>query len=218
MKTRMGGVVLVAAFIAGISTGAEAPAKLETIRLEAPRMSGGMPLMEALKNRKSDRGITDKALSKSQLSEILWAANGVNRSDGKRTSPAAMNKQEVDIYAVLPEGIYLYDAVKNELVPVVAGDHRKVTGKQDFVYTAPLNLVFILDYAKFNKGKTRKDGPGPWACIAAGCMTQNVALYCASEGLGNVVRGWVDEDAFAKAAGLREDQVFLIAQTVGTLK
>lgn len=218
MGKKTGPIVLMAVLFAGITGGEEAPAKLETIRLDAPRMSGGMPLMEALKKRRVDRSIMDKALTKRQLSEVLWAANGVNRKDGKRTSPAAMNKQEIDIYAVLPEGIYLYDAVKGELVPVVAGDHRKSAGKQDFVYTAPLNLMYVLDYGKFNKGKTRKDGPAPWACIAAGCMTQNVALYCASEGLGNVVRGWVDEEAFYKAANLDEEKVFLIAQTVGHVK
>jgi len=216
------GGLLAAVLLAGVAAvpaGVRTAAEQEAIKLEPPRMAGGMRLMEALKNRKTIRSLSDQGITRLQLSELLWAANGVNRKDGKRTSPAAMNKQEIGIYAVLPEGIYLYDAAGNVLVPVAAGDFRRDTGKQDFVFTAPVNLVFVMDYGKFNGSDAKVDERAVrWACIAAGSMTQNVALYCASEGLGNVVRGWVDEEAFMKAAKLGPDKVFLIAQTVGRPK
>jgi nitroreductase len=131
-----------------------------------------------------------------------------------------MNIQAVDLYVVLEEGIYLWDPIKNELQPVVAGDHRKAAGGQPFVAVAAVNLVYVVDMEKY-KGqaghamKASKEDKLKWAYMAAGLQSQNVNLYCASEGLGAVVRGSIDGPAFAKLAGFRPEQTVLSAQTVG---
>ncbi len=190
--------------------------ELKPISLPSPQMSGGKPLMQALAERHSSRAYSPEKLSTQVLSNVLWAAFGINRADGKRTAPSAMNRQETEIYAVLAEGIFRYDAKANRLDPVAAGDQRAVAGSQEFVKTAPLNLVYVADLTKM--GKT----PGPqadvWAAVSVGAMVQNVYLYCASEGLGSVVRAWIDAGAFAKAAGLKAEQHVIIAQTVGYTK
>jgi nitroreductase len=194
--------------------------KPEAIQLPAPKTDGGLPLMQALKARKSTRDYADRKLTPQQLSDLLWAANGVNRKDGKRTAPAALNAQAVDLYVVLPEATYLYEASQNRLEPVKAGDHRQATGRQDFVKTAPMALVFVADLAKFKDlpdfAKNLPDDQKiRWALVSAGCQSQNVSLACASGGLGTVVRGSIDPKTFAEAVGLRPDQIVLFAQTVG---
>ena len=216
--------IMASAIIIGLlvngSARAESPKKLKIIRLVSPDTNKGLPLMKALKARKTTRDYSDKTVSIRQLSDLLWAANGINRKDGKRTSPAGNNRQEIDIYVVLKEGIYLWDAARNQLNPIIEGDHRTETGQQDFVNTAPLNLVFVLNLAGKDGAKSRlseeetKDRMGS-ALICAGSQTQNVALYCASEGLGNVVRGWIDYELLAKTMKLGGDQHILVAQTVG---
>lgn len=194
--------------------------KLGIIKLNVPNLAKGKSLMKALQERKSERNLSDKKLSLAHLSGLLWAANGVNRKDGKRTAPAALDIQAVDIYVVLPEGIYLYDAPQNRLMPVVEGDYRKQAGIQDFVYIAPVNLVYVADFARLKNlpgfaANVSDDDKRNWAYIAAGCQSQNVNLYCASEGLGAVVRGSIDKDKFGKILKLRPEQTVLSAQTVG---
>jgi SagB-type dehydrogenase family enzyme len=194
--------------------------KLAVIKLEKPNLEKGVPLMKAFKQRKSDRQFSDKKLTSQQLAEILWAANGVNRDDGKRTVPSAMNKHPMDIYAVLAEGIYSYDPAKHELAPVAEGDFRDQAGGQAFVKMAPLNIVFVADLSKFTD--TRRPGremPNEtkmqWAALEAGCQVQNVYLYCASEGLSTVVRGMVDKEKLAPTMKLKGEQAIICAQTVG---
>jgi nitroreductase len=176
-------------------------------------------MMEALKKRKTERNLSDKKLTLQQLSEVLWAADGVNRPDGKRTAPAAMAKYAVDIYAVLPEGVYLYDVAKHELTLVTKGDFRKESGMQDFVYIAPLNLVYVLNLKNWQD--VRRPIPEQkrdrWIAVELGCIAQNVHLYCASEGLGTVIRGMINEKKFSEAIKVKPEQI-LMAQTVGCLK
>ena len=179
---------------------------LPAIKLPAPRLDRPAPLMQALKDRRSERDYSDKKLSMEQLGDILWAANGVNRSDGRRTSPSAMNKQGVDIYAVTADGAFLYDAAKHALVQIATGDLRKEMGNQDFVAVAPMNLAYVVDTDVIGV-----DG----AATAVGCMVQNVGLYCATEGLGNVVRGWFDPAKVSKALLLKPNQTAVLCQTVG---
>jgi nitroreductase len=195
--------------------------KFETIKLPPPNLEKGIPLMQALAGRKTTREISDRKIPAQELSEILWAANGVNRpKDGKRTSPAAVNKQAVDIYVVLEEGIFLFDAVKNELEPIAKGDFRKSAGMQDFVFIAPLNIVYVFNPAKFNEmpqfaSKMSDEDKKIMAAIAAGCMAQNVGLYCASEKLGSTVRAMVDREKLGGVMKLRPEQSIIFAQTVG---
>jgi nitroreductase len=189
------------------------------IKLNQPDLKKGVSIMEALKKRKSERNLSDKKLTLQQLSEVLWAADGVNRPDGKRTSPAARAKYAVDIYAVLPEGVYLYDVAKHELTPVVKGDFRKESGMQEFVYIAPVNLVYVLNLKNWQD----ESRPMPeqkrdrWIAVELGCIAQNVHLYCASEGLGTVIRGMIDEKKFSEVIKVKPEQI-LMAQTVGCLK
>jgi nitroreductase len=189
------------------------------IKLSKPDLKKGVPTMEVLSKRKSDRNLSDKKLTLQQLSEVLWAADGVNRPDGKRTSPAAMAKYAVDIYAVLPEGVYLYDVAKHELTLVVKGDFRKESGMQEFVYIAPVNLVYVLNLKSWQDisrpiPEQKRDR---WIAVELGCIAQNVHLYCASEGLGTVIRGMIDEKKFSEVIKVKPEQI-LMAQTVGCVK
>jgi len=170
--------------------------------------------MKALKLRCTAREYAADALPAQELSNLLWAACGINRPEsGKRTAPTAMNKQEIDVYAALPEGLYLYDAKAHSLNLVVAQDLRGATGKQEFVKEAPVNLVFVANYTRMGEGpQEMKDF---YAAMDTGYISQNVYLYCASAGLVTVARGWVDKDALAKAMNLGADQKIMLAQTVG---
>jgi SagB-type dehydrogenase family enzyme len=189
-------------------------AELKTIKLPAPQMDGGKPLMQALKNRQTQRAFSTKKLSDRVLSNLLWAAWGINRPESdKRTAPSAMNKQEVDVYVATAAGVYLYDANAHELKQILAKDIRAATTEgQEFVTAAPVNLVYVRDLAR---GVRDEDEAAFYAAISTGAIVQNVYLFCASEGLATVVRGAVDGPALAKAMGLRDGQRVLLAQTVG---
>jgi nitroreductase len=183
------------------------------VTLSKPRMEGGKPLMEALRERKSTREFSNEKLSPAMLSNLLWAAFGVNRADGRRTAPSANNRQEIDIYVATAEGAFVYDAKGHRLAPVSAEDVRPATGTQAFVKDAPLNLVYVVDGARAGGG-SGEDRMLFWGADA-GFIAQNVYLFCASEGLATVVRGSVDRAALGKALRLRPDQRIILAQTVG---
>ena len=180
----------------------------DTIKLLAPDTLGGKPLMQAISRRKTDRQFDTRNLSLKHLSEILWVANGINRSNGKRTVPSSQGRYPLQTYAVLSNGIYFYNVVKHQLEPLVKGDFRNLAGKQTFVDTAPLNLLFIA------KGKTATDNFNA-SLEDSGYCGQNVYLYCASEGLKTVVRAGAKEVELLKAMNLGDNYKFIIAQTVG---
>ena len=186
---------------------------VKSIELPKPKMEGGKPLMEALKERKTSREFSGEKLPLQVLSNMLWAANGINRPDGKRTAPTAMNKQEIDVYVAMADGLYLYDAKANMLIGVLAGDIREATGKQPFVKDAPVNLIFVADFAKM--GNMSEDQKVFYSATDTGYVSQNVYLFCASEGLATVVRGMVDKPALAATMKLKSDQKVILAQTVG---
>ncbi|MBN1385029.1 MAG: SagB/ThcOx family dehydrogenase [Elusimicrobia bacterium] len=184
------------------------------VKLLKPQTSGGKPLMQALKNRKSSREFSSKKLPDQILSNMLWAAFGVNREDtGKRTAPSAVNWQEIDIYVSMPEGLYLYNAKEHMLDPVLAKDVRALTGKQDFVKEAPVNLVYVADFSRM--GQVKAEDKDFYSATDTGFISQNVYLFCASEGLATVVRGFVDKEALAKVMKLKPGQKIILAQTVG---
>jgi SagB-type dehydrogenase family enzyme len=176
-------------------------------------MEGGMPLMQALKERRSSRSFLDRDLPLQTLSNLLWAAWGVNRSDGHRTAPSAVNWQEVEIYVLRREGIHKYNATEHRLEPVRAGDHRAMAGMQEFVATAPLNLVYVADLSKIQRESAEEKVF--YSSIDTGFIAQNVYLFCASEGLSVVVRALVDREALAPILDLSEDQRIVVSQTVG---
>ena len=189
--------------------------ELKPIQLPKAQMDGGKPLMQALKDRKSARTFSVEKLPMQTLANMLWAACGINRPDlGQRTAPSAMNRQEIDIYVATVDGLYLYNAKANELEPIVTGDIRALTGRQPFVAEAPVNLVFVTDYSKMGErmGDDQKDF---YSAADTGFISENVYLYCASEGLSTVVRATIDKPALAKAMKLRPDQKVILSQTVG---
>ena len=187
---------------------------LKPVELPKPDMEGGKPLMQVLKARQSGREFSAEKLPPQVLSNLLWAAWGVNRPDsGRRTAPSASNRQEIEIYVATAEGLYLYDAKAHRLQPVLAKDLRAATGRQPFVGEAPVNLVYVADYSKMGKGSD--EDKALTAGADTGFISQNVYLYCASEGLATVVRGMVDRPALARAMNLRPDQRIVLGQTVG---
>ena len=147
------------------------------------------------------------------LSNLLWAAFGINRPDGRRTAPSAMNWQEVSIYVVTPAGVYVYDAKATVLEPVVAGDFRAATGTQSFVKDAAVNLVYVSDLSKTDGAASSE--AELYTAADVGFIAQNVYLYCASEGLATVVRASVDKPALAKTLKLQPQQRIILAQSVG---
>lgn len=183
------------------------------ILLPAPVKEGGMPLMTALSRRHSAREFASEQLPLPMLSNLLWAAFGVNRPDGGRTAPSALNAQEIDVYVALPSGAYLYDATANVLQLVAASDLRRVTGYQDFVDDAPLDLVFVTDHSRMKLVPVGLRES--FASAAAGAISQNVYLFAAGNGLSTVIRAWIDREAIADALGLSHDQQVLLSQTVG---
>ena len=186
------------------------------VPLPPPQTTGGKPLMQVLKDRRSTREFSSQKLSPQTLSNLLWAAFGINRPDGKRTAPSAVNWQEIDIYVATQEGLFIYDAKANTLKPVVQQDVRGATGQQAFVKDAALNLVYVADLGK--TGSTGGEEQIMYTGADTGFIAQNVYLFCASEGLAAVVRGSIDREAFAKTAKLRPNQKIILAQTVGYAK
>jgi len=209
-------VLLLSAYIATLllCSAVTADEQLRPPLLPAPQTDGGRPLMQALKDRSTSRSFSARKLPSQVLSNLLWAAFGVNRPDsGKRTAPSAMNWQEIDIYVALADGLFRYEAKGHRLDPVLAKDIRAMTGRQPFVAGAPVNLVFVADRARM--GKASKEDQDLYAAASTGFISQNVYLFCASEGLATVVRGSIDREALGKAMGLRPDQKVILAQTVG---
>jgi SagB-type dehydrogenase family enzyme len=171
-------------------------------------------LIDAISRRRSTRDFSSRELPRDVLSTLLWCAFGINRPDsGGRTAPSAHNWQEIEVFAALPDGAYRYDARCHALQPVVDADLRAATGMQEFVGTAPLNLVYVSDFGKM--GDASAEDRTFYAAADAGFVAQNVYLYCAAAGLACVVRGLVDRRKLAPALRLRTDQRIVLAQTVG---
>jgi nitroreductase len=210
MRSRWGLVCVMLALIAPAAVGQE----VHDVTLPPPRMEGGKPLMQALKERMSSRVFSAEKLSPQIMSDLLWAAAGINRPDsGKRTAPSAMNWQEVEVYVVVEEGSYVYDAKANSLRGVAGGDLRKLAGIQEYVATAPLNLVYVADTTKVTRASP-EDLPIYLGADTA-FISENVYLYCASAGLATVVRAYVDRPALAAALKLPPHKRIILAQTVG---
>jgi SagB-type dehydrogenase family enzyme len=178
-------------------------------------MNGGMPLMEALKARLTTRNFADKPLTTPTLSNLLWAAAGVNRPDaGKRTAPTAMNCQEIDVYVARADGLWLYDAKPHALRRILEDDIRAKTGGGKFAGKAPICLIYVADYARMAKVETDANRAF-YAATDTGFISQNVYLFCASERLATVVHDGIKRTALSKAMRLRPDQKIILGQCVG---
>jgi len=221
MKTIL--LVLVMGFFFFLNTNFASAQETEVIKLPSPQTDGGMPLMQALKLRKSTRGNygPDTKLPMQVISNLLWAANGVNRPDGMRTAPSAIDWRNIDIYVTTADGLFLYDADQHVLIVLGREDVRAVAGLQDFVKSAPLNLIYVADFAKAKgfggDGETIPQAE-VWSFAGTGAIAQNVYLFCASEGLACILRAMVDRDVIRKELKLRPDQKVMLAQTVAHFK
>ena len=189
-----------------------AAAELQPLSLPQPQTDGGRPLMQVLKDRQTVREFSTNALPLQTLANLLWAGFGTNRVDGRRTAPSAMNSQEIDIYVALRDGTYVYDALRHELRPVAAGDIRGKTGGQDFAKAAPVTLMFVADLPRLAKAKPEERER--YAGIDTGSISQNIYLFCASEGLAAVVHE-LDRRQLPALLNLKPDQRIILAQAVG---
>lgn len=201
---------------AGSASGPEpasARAQATPITLPAPRTDGGMPLQSALKLRRSVRSYSSAPLSPQQLSDLLWSACGVNRETGDRTAPFWRHRIVLDVYVLQGDGVTIYDPVRHALLPHLKADLRKAAGQQDFVGTAPLELVYVAHGEKMADITTVERHL--YASVDAAFIGQNVYLYCASANLGTVFRGAVDAVRLGRELQLPESDFVTFAQTVG---
>ncbi len=169
--------------------------------------------MEALKLRRSTREYSNRSIDLQVLSDLLWSGYGINRPTGDRTAPYWRHIMVIDVFAVMENGAWLYDPKNHSLVLQVQDDLRAKTGMQDFVGTAPLDLVYVAHGSRMEGVSTEERRL--FASADACFIGQNVYLYCASEGLATVFRGAVDQKALAKEMHLEPDQFVTFAQTVG---
>jgi SagB-type dehydrogenase family enzyme len=190
----------------------------KTVALNPPDLTRGVTVMKALSARASEKEFDTTNLKLQDLSDLLWAANGINRPDaGKRTAPSAMNSQDIDVYAVTKAGVYLYNPQKSSLEPVAAGDYRKqVAGKQENFAKAPLLLVLVSDLSKFPTGNDSLRNF--WAAADAGTVSQNISLFCASAGLATRPRATMDQEVLSKLLKLDAKQKVMLNHPVSYKK
>ncbi len=206
-----GAAIIAPVFVPLRVTAAPAVAPVRT--LPDPAKEGGMPLMQALAQRRSTREFSARRIPDQVLSDLLWAAYGVNRPSGDRTAPCWRHIVAIDVYAAMEDGLWLYDPKRHVLVPHPAGDIRAQTGQQEFVGRAPLNLVYVANGQRMSE--LTPENRKLYCSVDAAFIGQNVYLYCASVGLATVFRGAVDYPRLARAMRLDHDQFVAFAQTVG---
>ncbi len=204
---------LAAGTIAANSAGVAAAAEQSTRNLPEPSHQGGKPVMEALMQRHSTRAYSSTPLPMQLLSDLLWAANGVNRPNGERTAPYWRHIMVTDIYVAMNDGVWLYQPEAHKLQPYLPEDIRAGTGLQDFVGVAPLDLIYVAHGERMTDvGSAERR---LFASVDAGFIGQNVYLFCASVGLGTVFRGAVPYESLTKKLALPSEQFITFAQTVG---
>jgi SagB-type dehydrogenase family enzyme len=206
---RIRGVLLIAGLFSLLSVKAQV---IETIPLPPAQTTGGMPLMEAFQLRKSQRSFSSKELTTQQISNLLWAAYGINRPDGFRTVPAAKNWFEYDIYLLKSDGWFLFDVRKHALLKMGKEDLRIYGGTQDFVKAAPVILVYVADFDRMT-GAT-DDQRKFFSAVDLGYISQNVYLWCASEGLATIILGQVDKPKVHEVLKLKQNQQVILSQPV----
>jgi SagB-type dehydrogenase family enzyme len=183
----------------------------QDIQLVTPQKTGGMPLMEALANRKTNRDFTQAELTPQQLSNLLWAAVGVNRPDGRRTAPTARNAQQIEIYVLNKEGAYLYLPNEHALKLIASGDHRKSGASQERFQECPLMLIFVANYDKMDGFS--EEAKAMYEGTDTGNISQNVYLYCASEGLASCALGSIHREQLKDLLGFNGKAI--LGQSVG---
>jgi nitroreductase len=188
--------------------------KLSPLKLNAPNKERGVSVMKALADRRSGREFSKEKLSQQDLSDLLWAANGINRPDGRRTAATARNNQDIDVYVIMEEGAYLYDAKAHELKPIVAGDHRPlIADRQVSMADAPVSLLIVSDISRFTgvEVETQKQ----WGALDAGIVSQNIMLFASGCGFVTVPRAFMKKDELKKVLKLSETQIPMLNNPVG---
>ena len=194
---------------------ASAAAAAEPFVLPAPNKSGGAALLDCLNARSSGRDFSGVPLSEQELSDLLWAAGGINRGDGRMTYPTAQDVRDITIYVFTASGAYRYDAGANALMMTVSGDLRAKTGMQPFAANASVDLVYVQDRSCWSKTKTPPEALVQLGYAHAGAAAQNASLFAASKGWSSVVRGSVDRAELGRILGLNGLQHVLLAQSIG---
>lgn len=200
-----------AALLFSLTAGAQ-----DTVKLPTPNKSKTtMSVMDALSKRQSVRSFSDQALTDEQLSLLLWAANGINRDDGRRTAPTAMNRQDIQVYVCRQDGAFLYDAKGHALLRVSTQDLRPLVAgsRQPFVKDAPVSLLIVSDQRQFGP-----QGSADFGRIDAGYVSQNIYLAATAMGLGTVARAMMEREQLAKALALSPEQLLLLNHPVGYTK
>ena len=199
--------------LAAVAAATPVAAQASVHTLPAPNQTGGMPLMAALKLRRSIREYADKTLPPQALSDLLWAAFGINRASGDRTAPYWRHVMVIDVYAAMADGVWLYDPKAHALTLHLKDDIRADTGLQEFVAKAPLNLIYVAHGERMTE--VSPEDRRLYASVDSGFIGQNVYLYCASEGMASVFRGAVDYNKLTRRMKLPDQQFVTFAQTVG---
>jgi len=188
--------------------------ELKTVELNPPDKDRGLPVMKALSLRASASEWDTTSLSLQDLSDLLWAAIGVNRpEEGKRTAPSALNAQDIDLYVFMKSGVYLYDSKEHLLEPVADGDFRKfVADRQQEVASTPVICVMVSDISRFRFGE--EDQKLTWAAMDAGTVSQNIGLFCAGTGLATRPRANMDQQKLREILQLKESQHLMLNNPV----
>jgi len=205
------GILTSAAIAATPAVAKSAPSS--STSLPPPHTDGGQPLLRALKLRRSIREYAARPIPPQVLSDLLWAAFGVNRPSGDRTAPYWRHVMVIDLYVAMSDGVSIYDPKAHALLPYLPDDIRAQTGLQDFVGTAPLNLVYVAHGERMTD--VSPEDRRLYASVDTGFIGQNVYLFCASEGLATVFRGAVDYAKLGRTLRLPVQQFVTFAQTVG---
>lgn len=187
----------------------------KTLELPPPQKGGGMPLMTALRLRHSTRDYSDRPIPIQALSDLLWAAFGINRPSGDRTAPYWRHVMVMDIYVAMADGVWLYEPQAHKLLLHMPGDLRAETGLQEFVGTAALDLIYIAHGERMDVSPEERR---LYASVDAAFIGQNVYLFCASEGLATVFRGAVDCPKLGQLLRLPDQTFVTSAQTVGCVR
>ena len=213
MTRRQANAGILASAALAVAPTVAAAQELKPIALPPPRKEGGQPLITALMRRRSTRDYSDRPLPPQLLSDLLWAAFGINRPSGDRTAPYWRHVMVIDIYVAMANGVWLYEPKAHTLLPYLKDDIRAQTGLQDFVATAPLNLIYVAHGERMTDISSEERRL--YASVDTGFIGQNVYLFCASEGLATVFRGAVDYQKLSRTLHLPDQQFVTFAQTVG---
>ena len=190
----------------------------DIIKLNPPDKSRGLPVMTALSERASVREFDTTSISIQDISDLLWAANGVNRPDeGKRTAPSAINAQDIDIYVFLKDAVCLYNAEEHSLIKKVNGDFRTlISAKQVEFANAPLFILIVSDNSKFKYGDDTQKLV--WGAIDAGLVAENICVFCASVGFSSRPRASMEQDKITELLKLSNSQKLMLNVVVSYKK